>query len=69
MLYSFFLIVFGIFVGQEYYVPNIRTTFLYLSDKFLEYQQNRNNVEQSTDETEENIWQQFLTKIKQNLNM
>lgn len=69
MLYSFFLIIFGIFVGQEYYVPNIRTTFLYLSDKFLEYQQNRNDVAQHTEETEENVWQQFLTKIKENLNI
>lgn len=72
MLYSFFLIIFGVFVGQEYYIPNIRTTFLYLSDKFLEYQQNRNNVAEPTNEnneTDENIWQQFLAKIKENLNL
>lgn len=69
MLYSFLLIIFGIFVGQEYYVPNIRTTFLYFSEKFLEYQESRNNVAQSTEEPEENVLQQFLEKVKQNLNM
>lgn len=69
MLYSFFLIILGVFVGQEYYVPNIKTTFVYLSNKFLEYQQQNVNSVELTDENKENIWQQFLTKIKENLNM
>lgn len=69
MLYSFFLIILGVFVGQEYYVPNIKTTFVYLSNKFLEYQQQTVNSVELTDENKENIWQQFLTKIKENLNM
>ncbi len=66
MLYTFFIIIFGVFIGQEFNVPNIRDTYLFLSNKIIEYQQDRRVF---SDNEEESIWTQMLNKIKQNLNL
>ncbi len=68
MIYTLFLVILGVFVGQEYNVPNIRDMLLYLTDKFI--QQKRTTYDMSEDDnTENNNWQQMLDTLRQNLNM
>ncbi len=69
MIWTILSVIVGIYLGQEFNFPNVRDTYMYWSSKFLEYQQDRRTFSEEPDETEESTLQQFLKKIKENLNM
>ena len=68
MLYTFFLIIFGVYIGQEFNVPNIRDYYMILSERFLDWHENHRHTAATTEETEEEtVFQQMLKKVRQNL--
>ncbi len=69
MIWTILTIIVGIYLGQEFNFPNVRDTYMYLSNKFLEYQQDRRTFSEEPEENEESTFQQLLNKIKENLNM
>ena len=69
MIYTFFLVILGVYLGQEYSIPNVRDMCLYVSEKLIDYRERRTYDITEDVNTENNVWQQMLNKIRENLNM
>ena len=75
MIYSCFFVLFGIYIGQEYTVPNMKLLSLgflqYLHDKYNEHQKltdNKNNDNNDNNILNYNIIKIILNKFTKSTN-
>lgn len=55
MIYSFLVLTFGIFLGQEYNLPSIKNAFLYTYNFLNERKKVKNNNDNNNDNDNDNV--------------